>query len=415
LTGCEPARTARVGRYSNAALNLHWDDPPRGKTELIMLATPDRSATSGVLYRPAGATRKVVAISHPRVDMTSHYLIPHLVAAGFAVFAQRLRTVNNDVTAVHEELLLDLAVAHVHLRELGFEELFLLGNSGGASLYCLYLQQAGRDPFQRLADTPAGREIDLSGEMPVAAGLILLAAHPGQGDLLLHCIDPAVADESDGASLNRELSLFEPANGFRAPPESSSFPKEFLDRYRAGQAGRVRSIDAKARSILRHRAVLRADARRQQSVALRRAALTPSFITVYRTDADPRTIDLSLDPSERDYGSIFSRRPDLTNHGTVGFGRLTTPDAWLSTWSSFSSRAAIRLSGPEVTVPTLTISYSADNSVFPCDTKAIVASLGATDKELVTVRGDHYGYAPGSEERSAGREAAAVIIDWLQR
>ena len=32
----------------------------------------------------------------------------------------------------------------------------------------------------------------------------------------------------------------------------------------------------------------------------------PRIITVFRTDADPRTVDLSLDPSERPYGSLFA-------------------------------------------------------------------------------------------------------------
>jgi hypothetical protein len=60
---------------------------------------------------------------------------------------------------------------------------------------------------------------------------------------------------------------------------------------------------------------------------------------VFRTDADPRTVDLSLDPNERPYGSVFGQRPELIDYGLVGFGRLTTPEAWLSTWSGLASRA----------------------------------------------------------------------------
>ena len=71
----------------------------------------------------------------------------------------------------------------------------------------------------------------------------------------------------------------------------------------------------------------------------RRRSLAPRIITVFRTDADPRTVDLSLDPSERPYGSLFGKRPDLINYGLTGFGRLTTPEAWLSTWSGLSSNA----------------------------------------------------------------------------
>jgi hypothetical protein len=405
----------RIGRYSNPAMNLHWasDGPPAGDCEVVLLPTPDRSATGGLLYVPPGSTASVVCITHPRVDMSSHYLIPALVKAGFAVFAQRTRTTNNDLTAVHEELLIDLAIAHAFLRRRGFERLFLLGNSGGASLYCFYLQQAGRASQERLRDTPAGGAVDLTLEMPQAEGLILLAPHPGQGELLKHSIDPSVRDESDGTAVDADISIFEPANGFRSPPNSSCFSEEFLDRYREAQLERVERIDGIARGLLDCRARLRAQAEDADDPSLRRAALTPSFMTVFRTDADPRSVDLSIEPSERDYGSIFSRRPDLTNYGTVGFGRLTTPEAWLSTWSWLSSRAAIRLTGPEIAAPTLVVTYSGDNSVYPGDSDAIVSALANPEKTTLTVVGDHYGYAVGTEERSGGRAAAAGIVDWL--
>ena len=50
------------------------------------------------------------------------------------------------VTTVHEQLVLDVAVAHAWLEDRGFERIYPIGTSGGASLYCLYLQQAGRAP-----------------------------------------------------------------------------------------------------------------------------------------------------------------------------------------------------------------------------------------------------------------------------
>jgi hypothetical protein len=136
---------------------------------------------------------------------------------------------------------------------------------------------------------------------------------------------------------------------------------------------------------------------------------------VFRTDADPRTVDLSLDPSERDYGSIFGRRPDVTNYGAVGFARLTTPHAWLSTWSGLSTQAAIRVTAPDITAPSLVIAYTADNSVFPSDVDAIAAALSASDTTRAAVRGDHFGYAPGTEERHAGAEAADLIATWLDQ
>jgi pimeloyl-ACP methyl ester carboxylesterase len=164
------------------------------------------------------------------------------------------------------------------------------------------------------------------------------------------------------------------------------------------------------RAILDEKAELRARGR-EGDVSARRAALAPAFVTVHRTDADPRTVDLSIDPSKRDYGSIFGRRPDVTNFGAVGFGRLTTPDAWLSTWSGLSSRAALRLTAPEIEVPTLIVNYTADNSVFPSDVTAIEAALATEDRSRVDVDADHYGFAAGTETRVAA--AAETISEWL--
>lgn len=409
---------ARVGRYGNPALNVSWhpDELPSGTlVETVTLPTPDRSATTGVLFRPGRSGRAAIAISHPRVDCTDHYLIPPLLRAGYAVWAQRTRNVNNDLTTTHEHLLVDLAVAHAWLAERGLNELYLLGNSGGASLCCLYTQQAARSPDERLTDTPSGLPVDLPLEMPAPAGLIVLAPHAGQGDLLLHCIDPSVVDEQDPIAVDPALDLFDPANGFAEPPQSSSYDDAFLARYRAAQRERVARIDRRARELVERRAAHRKAARETSDPRERRAALAPAFMTVYRTDADPRTVDLSLDPSDRDYGSIFGRRPDVTNFGPVGFGRLTTPDAWLSTWSGLSTRAAIRLTGPEIRLPVLLVSYTADNSVFPSDVRAIGEALASADVMRVDVAADHFGYAPGTEDRCGGREAADAIAAWLHQ
>lgn len=394
-------------------MTIDWspDQLPHGTTvETVALATPDRVATGGVLYRPAARSRALVALMHPRVDFARHYLIPPLVRAGYAVWAQRSRTVNNDVSLVHEQLLIDIAVAHAHLERLGFDQIHLLGNSGGASLYCFYLQQAALPPDQRLTDAPSGTGVDLHLPMPMPAGLILLAPHHGQGELLLHCIDPSVVDETDPASVEPSLDLFSPENGFREPPQSSSYEDEFLRHYRNGQRRRVLRIDERMRAILAEKARLRTRGK-EGDIQARRLALAAGFVTVHRTDADPRTVDLSIDASKRDYGSIFGRRPDVTNFGVAGFCRLTTPEAWLSTWSGLSSKATLRLTAPDISVPTLLVSYTADNSVFPSDIAALEAALGAQDVTRHDFDADHYGYAPGTEDRLDS--TADAITSWL--
>lgn len=406
----------RVGRYRNPTINVDWLPdalPPGVDVRPVVLPTPDRASTSGVLYAPEGSSDHVVAIMHPRVDCTHHYLIPGLLRAGYAVWAQRSRWVGNDLRLIHERVLIDVAVAHEHLRGQGFESVFLLGNSGGASLYAFYTQQAALQPEARLTDDPSGNGIDLTLPMPMPRGVILLAPHPGQGELLMHCIDPSVVDEHDGASVELSLDMYDPNNGFAEPPASSSYTPEFLDRYRTAQRERVARIDARAKAMIAERKAHRARSKTSGDVADRRRSLVPDYLVTYRTDADPRTTDLSLDPSDRNYGSIFGVRPDIINYGGTGFGRLTTPEAWLSTWSGLSSRAMLRLTAPDIAVPSLVIWYSADNSVFPADVAAVVESLGSKDKTYVDVKGDHYGYAPGTEERSGATAALEAVVDWL--
>ena len=334
---------------------------------------------------------------HPRVDFTHHYLVPLLLERGIAVLAQRSRFVNNDIGLVHERVLLDVAAGQRFLRSRGFDDVVLLGNSGGASLLCLYAAQAARPAADRLADDPAGTPIDLTGDLPAPSGLILLAPHSGQGDLLAHGIDPAVIDEDDPGSTDPALDLYDPANGFAPPPESSHYDSGFVDSYRQAQADRVARIDARARGLL---------------AAGGRAA---RYVVVHRTDADPRAVDLSIDPSPRDYGSIFGVRPDVTNRGAVGFGRISTPEAWLSTWSAHATRAAIRHTAPGIELPVLVVGYSADNTVYPADLAAIAGAFSAAPVTRADVEGDHYGLAPDHRSRPGGKLAADVMTDWLAR
>ena len=400
----------RVGRYRNAAAVLFWDEalPAGASAEPVALETDDRSATTGTLYTVPGATT-VVCLMHPRVDVTHHYLVPLLLERGLAVFTQRSRFVNNDLGLVYERVLLDVAAGQRFLHGRGFTEVVLLGNSGGASLFCLYAAQANLSPGERLTDDPAGATIDLTGELPPPDRVALLAPHPGQGDLLLHCIDPSVIDEDDPGSLDPALDLYDPANGFAPPPESSRYSIEFLDRYRAGQRARVARIDEAARTLLARRRAWRAS----DDPADRRRAAAATHLVVHRTDADPRSVDLSLDPSPRDYGSIFGVRPDITNRGAVGFGRLSTPEAWLSTWSAHCTRAAIRLTAPGIDQPVLLMGYTADNTVFPGDLDAIAAAFTAIAVARTDVEGDHYGLSADHASRPGGKAAADVVADWV--
>ena len=404
-----------TGRLGAGRYVASGDRPAATVTTVHELTTVDGATVHGVLATVPGA-RTVVCLTHPRQDVTHHALVPLLLRAGVAVWTQGTRSVNNDLTLVHEQALLDVAAGHVFLREHGFESVVALGHSGGGTLFAFYVDQARRAPADRITTTPGGRPVPLAdADLPLPDGAVFLAPHPGQGRLLLACIDPSVADESDPLSVVPDLDPFDPANGFAEPPASSSYGEEFLTRYRAAQRDRVARIDAVARAHLARTSAARTAFRESGSAADRRRALAPHVITVFRTDADPRNVDLALDPSERPYGSLFGTRPDLINYGQVGFGRLTTPEAWLSTWSGLSSNADFVRCAPGVTVPTLFVELTGDQAAFPADSRAMIAAIGAADLTATIVRGLHFGGAIAPGEPTGNELAAAEIITWLAK
>lgn len=409
----------RIGRYDNPYLSVEFQGevPPGATVQALSLVTEDRANSHGFLWLPPGPRpATVLAFMHPRADFTRHYAIPPLLADGYAVLAQNSRTVGNDSMLVHEQILLDVAAGIRRLREIGFRTIILAGNSGGGSLYTFYISQAHAPTGARLADTVAGDPLDLNQfNLPRVDGIVYLAAHPGEGLFLLHAIDPSVTHEDDPVGCDPAIDMYNPASGFKPPPEESRYDGDFLRRYRAAQHARVARIDARARALVGLRRAARGRiGANVKDVAAWREAMAVKFMTVYRTEADPRYTDLSLDPSARDYGSIFGYRPDLINYGPFGFARIVTPEAWLSTWSGLSSRAAIPANGARVDIPSLVIDYSADNSCFASDAKAIHDSLATTQKTLMSVPGDHYGHpAPGST--TWGRDLAlAKIVAWLK-
>ncbi len=403
-------------------LNTDWsprDLPAGASTCNVVLRTMDQAATSGTLYQPAGRRpRTVVCVMHPREFMACHYLVPDLVAAGFAAWSQAPRSVGNDLRLEHEIALHDVATGLAYLRNCGFERIVLVGNSGGAGLFTLYAQQSALAPQLRLAKTPAGRPTNLAPlGMPTVDGLVLLAPHPGQGALLLNCIDPSVVDESDPFSIDPSLDPLNPANGYHGPG-GTTYDAAFVRRYREAQRARVERLDATARQLLKRRLTARGRVKeasgKPSAEDLRMAGHTAAMV-VWRTDADLRCFDLALDPSDRTFGSLWGRDPYASNFGVVGFARFCTPESWLSTWSGLSSKAKLSDTLPDLTQPTLVVEYTGDQACFPSDVQAICDAIAAPDKTHVRVRGDHHGRALTPTEEPGRYEAGRRICDWLQQ
>lgn len=401
-------------------LNTDWnprDLPAGASTRNVVLRCADGAATSGSLYQPAGKRcRTVVCIMHPREFMACHYLIPDIVAAGCAAWSQGARSVGNDLRLEHEFALHDVTAGLTFLREQGFDNIVLLGNSGGAGLYSLYAEQSALPGAQRIARSPAGKRTGLGElDMPCVQGMILVGPHPGQGALLMNCIDPSVAQEGDALSVVPHLDPLDPANGYK-PNGQARYSAQFIERYRAGQHARVARLDAIAHQMIDTRLKARERMKTQADSSAdgkRLAAHTPVLV-VWRTDADLRCLDLSIDPSDRHPGSLWGKNPYSSNYGAVGFARFCTPESWLSTWSALSSNASVSRTAPAIDIPSLVIEYTGDQACFPGDVQTIYDALAAQDKQHLRIRGDHHGRALTDDEEPGRYQAGRDLAGWLQ-
>lgn len=282
-------------------------------------------------------------VMHPTSNFMGHYLLEPLAARGISLLALNTRFVGNDSVLLMERVLQDLGAGVRWMRE-RFDKVVLVGNSGGAALTAFYQAQAER---LTIHDTPAGDPVDLEpAQLPPANGIALMAAHLGRADLMLHQLDASVTDERDPLTCDPALDIY---NARHAPP----FDPAFVARIRAAQRARSERITQWALDRL---AVLRAMPQPVQDEAF----------CVYRTYADPRFLDLSLDPNERKPGGNRGSNPRETNYSVSNLARYTSLCSWLSQWSLRS-----RAGGPEnlarTSVPVLNLEYTADGSIFPGD------------------------------------------------
>jgi hypothetical protein len=226
-------------------------------------------------------------------------------------------------------------------------------------------------------------------------------------------IDPSVTDEADPLSIDSELDPYDPANGF--DESGSHYDDAWLASYREAQRARVQRIDDHARELLADQRAARkrfkADA---DQAAARRAVLSP-VITTWRTDADPRCTDLGLDANDRRYGSVISPKPQMSNYVLGGFGRLTTADSWLSTWSGLSSNAAVGRCLAGVGIPTQIIEYTGDQSVFPSDIATALAASAAEEKDHRRIPATHFAKRLTPEQQDPLDTTVEALIAFNQR
>lgn len=341
--------------------------------------------------RHPGGSRTAVVVVHPSSNFMGHYLLPSLSPHGVDVIGANTRYLGNDSMLAMENCVLDIGAIVGYLRQDGYEKVVLVGNSGGGGLGALYQSQA---EHPTITHTPAGDPVDIVGAaLSPADAVIALMAHPGRALVYTEWLDPAVTDESDPfRDRDSTVDMFDSANG---PPYSP----DFMARYRAAQVARNRRITAWVRSEL--------DRLEQISGGL----VGDLPFTVHATVADPRFLDLSIEPSDREAGTLWGP-PYQANLSPATLGHLTSLRSWLSQWSVDDSRC----NGPEqlarVSVPVLVMYGSADQVCFPSHARALYDAVPHDRKELLEVEGaTHY----FSDQPAQVEVAVHKIVEWLQR
>ena len=413
-------------RLETVTTLFSYSELPTGVNyEIAQLRAQDGAVSWGALYTK-GNPKTVVVIMHQRTDNSRHYAIPYLVEAGFAVFGHNNRYVGNDVETIHENIVLDIAAGLRFLKqERGVERVIFLGASGGGALFSFYQSQAQTAPPDRLTHTPAGDPPDLNGyDLPPADGMVHLAAHVGQGKFLMVNIDPSVVDENDPFSTDPSLDMYDPRNGFRLPPEETRYDPEFLSRYREAQKARIARIDTIARNHIEQQRYFRQlmedssfrQLRTEQQLFIHRRAILGKYLLIHRTMANPIYVDLTIDPSDRERGSLRSSEPEVYNFTEYGYARYLTPRAWLSSWSGHCSNASTIDCSRNITMPLLMVYGTADKEVLPSDGWLIYEATASQDKQFILVEGAGHWFTP--EGRKAGKgdqreQTMQTIINWL--
>lgn len=340
----------------------------------------------GIYHRPPGPPPATAFIAtHYNVDFSEHYLASYLAERGYGFLGWNTRFRGNEAHFLLDHALAEIGVGVRWLREqAGAQRVVLLGNSGGGSLMAAYQSQATVPSVTPVAGM---RPLPAIEQLPAGDLFIALAAHSGRPEVLTAWLDPSVTDERDPLAADPALDPFNPGHG---PP----YTEEFQRRYRKAQQARNERITDWALT---------------QLASLTGTRARDRLFTLYRTWADLRMIDPSIEPSDRRPNWCYLGEPVKANYGVFGIGTLSTLRTWLSMWSLRTSQCTAAPHLRRITVPSLVVHATADACVYESDARAIYDALAAPGKRLEFIKADHYLQEPDG----ARNEAADLIAAWV--
>lgn len=347
----------------------------------------------GVRYRPKDVRSETLLIyMHPATTLQLLPMPRAMAAAGAHVLCAGSRYAKNDTSLIMEKVVLDLGAWVRHAKEVwGYAKIVLVGWSGGGSLALLYQAQAEKPS---IVETPAGDPVDIAGAGLIPAdATIVQAAHLSRAVMLSEWIDPSVLDENDPDRREIELDLYDSRN-----PNKPPYSADYVAQFRAAQLARVRR---------------RTDWVKETLDELKRrggAEVERGFVT-HRTMAEPRFLDVTIEPNDRAPGACFVGPPETANSGPAGVARFSTLRAWLSQWSVDDTNALGDVCAKDVTVPLLAIENTADDAVPQPHVGRIHDLAASADKTFVRITGANHYYAGQPELLRKAVEACAA---WLR-
>jgi pimeloyl-ACP methyl ester carboxylesterase len=325
---------------------------------------------------------------HPTANFLGHYALKPMAERGFGAVGLTTRYVGGDSSLNVENCLLDIGAMVSHLRQVGYEKIVLVGNSGGASVVPYYQAQAENPTIT----SPPGGGPDLTqASLEPADAIIMLMAHSGRARLITEWLDPAIIDESNPFVRDPDLDMFDPSN-------TVPYGEEWMARYRAAQIARNRRISAWAEAMLR------------SVQSQNRGGLDDFPFVVHGTYADPRILDATIEPSDRNIGTALWGDPEKSNYFPAGIGRYTSVRTWLNQWSLDHALGDSLRWLPQVEVPINIIYGTADTAALPAHA---LDMYDVAPRERTTITP-----IPGATHYFAGQpdllnEACDAMAQWI--
>ncbi len=357
-------------------------------------AIDDAIVLQAQLLRGRADAKTVLVVMHPVGSAAYLPIFAQLARAGHHILACGTRYWNGDASLQMENVLIDLAACVKHARKLGYEQIVLLGWSGGGSIMAGYQAEAEQ---RRITHTAAGEETPLTATQLIPGdALMLVASHRSRHHLLTGQLDASIQDENQPEKRDPRLNLYDPQN-----PSQPPYDPDFIAEYRNAQIARNRRITSRVKDKLE-------DFRR------RRRPHDESCFVVHGTMADPRWLDPTLEPNGRRVNQTYLGEPRIVNDSAVALGRFSSLRSWLSQWSIDDAQIDSVDAGPRISVPALIVTAGADDACPPSHTESILSALRSIDKESRRIEGANH-YFSGADGKHHLAEASSVITGWLNQ